>query len=137
MESARMTIEGDHIRKITDILCHKENICYKYNAKDVVILMEEEYYMRIESNLLSVYILNFKDERTVETEMVAGGGKSGGDIGWGAENSENRKRVHSIIEICSQNSWSILEVYPERLKQSLEKSDVQRLMESVFPWFKK
>jgi hypothetical protein len=137
MKAVHMIIEGDNIRRIINLLNRKESISYQYDTKDVVILAEEEYYMRIESNLMSIYILNFKDERTVEIEMVAGGGKTDWDISWGAENSENKKMARSIIEICQENSWSIVEVTPADFKESLEKTAVQQVMHSVLIWFKK
>ncbi|MDF2841272.1 MAG: hypothetical protein K0Q99_2044 [Clostridia bacterium] len=137
MESAHIVIQGADIRKIEDYLVKKEYFYYKLNTKDVVVLMKEEYYMRIKSNLLSVYILSFKDDTTVEIEMIVGGGQLGASGDWGAERSENRKIAQSIIEICNQNSWSILEVFPEEFKKSLEKTKAEKLMNSVSDWFKK
>jgi hypothetical protein len=137
MKSARIIIEGENIRKIIDLLNRKENIHYQYDTKDVVILMEEEHYMRIESNLLCVYIFNFSDEKTVKVEMHVGGGKGDWDFDFGAENKENRKMAHSIIEICQQNSWSIIEITPEDFKESLERSATQQFMHSVLSRFMK
>jgi hypothetical protein len=137
MKSARITIEGENIRKITDVLTRKENICYQYDTKDVVILAGEEYYMRIKSNLMYMYILNFKDERIVEIEIIAGGGIESWDIGLGAENSENKKMAHSIMEICQQNTWSIIEITPADFKEALGKSKTQQSAHSDFRWFEK
>lgn len=137
MNSARIIIEGDNIRRIIDLLDRKENIQYQYDTKDVVILMEEEYYMRVESNLLCVYIFNFKDERTIEIELVVGGGKGDWDFDWGAENKENKKMAHTIIEICQQNSWNIIEVTPAGFKESLGKNEAQQFMHSALSWIKK
>jgi hypothetical protein len=136
MKSARIVIEGENIRKIIDMIRSKEGIHYQYNTKDVVIFMEEEYYARIKSNLMSIYILNFRDERTVEIEMVAGGGKSDWDTDWGAEGSANKRMANSIIEICKQSSWSIVEVTPDGFMESLDKTATQQLMENIISRFK-
>lgn len=45
--------------------------------------------------------------------------------------------AHSIIEICQENSWNIIEVTPDEFKQSLEKTATQKLKDSVLGWFKK
>lgn len=137
METARLIIQGEDIRQVTRLLAKKESIYYKYETKDVVILMDEEYYFRIESNLMSVYIFNFKDEKTVEIEMVVGGGSHGIDSSFGAETKEAKNIVRSLLEICKEKGWEIIEIYPEEFKQSLEKATVKHVVESVFAWFKK
>jgi len=140
MEQARITLQGEGIRDIVRLLQRKESIYYKYETKDVVILMDEEYYMRIGSTLMSVNILHFKDERTVEIEMIAGGGHDGSTFSgesWGAESKEVKHIALSIIELCNENNWEIVEVHPEGFRDSLEKVTVKKLMESVLSWFKK
>lgn len=136
MKAGRMTIEGEDIRRIVDILMSRRRISYKYTAKDIVVLMEEEYYARVESELLSVYILNFKDNRTVNIELAAGGGKGEFAFDLGAEETENKQNAQEIIEICKENSWNITDVEPEEFKKSLEKSAARLFMESIFTWLK-
>jgi hypothetical protein len=136
METARLTIKGDQIRKIAALLAKREDIYYKYETKDVVILMDEEYYFRIESTLMSLYILDFKDEQSVIIEVVSGGG-SHGVSSLGAETKEVVKGARSIIELCKENGWEISDVYPEDFMQLLEKTATEKLMESVLSWFKK
>lgn len=135
MEAARIMIKGNEIRNIVKMLNSKEDVYYQYDTKDVVVLMEEQYYMRIESNLMAVYILNFSQENIVEIEMVTGGGHHG-VYDWGAERKELKRITGTLIEICKENSWEIVAVSPEGFKESLEKTAVEKLKESVLSWFK-
>lgn len=132
MKVAEIVIEGESIREITDILCGIKDEAQLgqpiiYSANDIDIIMKEEFYKRIESTLMSVTILKFVSNNRVEIELVSGGGKNQIFVSWGAEDSENRRRVHELMEVCKEKSWSIISIEPEKLKQSAIESGVNEL----------
>jgi hypothetical protein len=136
MKIAKIVIEGVGIREITDILRGikdetqiGEEIIYSVN--DIDIIMKEEFYTRIGSSLLSVTILKFVSNNRVEIELVSGGGKNEIFISLGAEDSENRKRVHELMEVCKEKSWTIVSIEPEKLKHSAIESGVHELKEKL------
>lgn len=136
MKIAKIVIEGVGIREITDILRGikdetqiGEEIIYSVN--DIDIIMKEEFYTRIGSSLMSVTILKFVSNNRVEIELVSGGGKNEIFISLGAEDSENRKRVHELMEVCKEKSWTIVSIEPEKLKHSAIESGVHELKEKL------
>jgi hypothetical protein len=134
MKNAEIVIEGEGIREITDILYKIEDEAQLgqpiiYSANDIDIIMKEEFYKRIGSTLMSVTILKFVSNNRVEIELVTGGGKNEVFISWGAEDSENRRRVHELMEVCKEKSWSMVSIEPEKLKQSAIESGVNELKE--------
>jgi hypothetical protein len=134
MKNAEIVIEGGGIREITDILYKIEDEAQLgqpiiYSANDIDIIMKEEFYKRIGSTLMSVTILKFVSNNRVEIELVTGGGKNEVFISWGAEDSENRRRVHELMEVCKEKSWSMVSIEPEKLKQSAIESGVNELKE--------
>ncbi len=143
MKIANLVIEGENIRKISDVL-YKHRDEYQvdephiYSSGDTVVIMREGFYLRISSTLMSVIILKFIDENKVEIELVASGGKEGLlMMSWGSEDSENRHIIQSIMSICGDNSWEITSVKPEELKESLTKSTVNRVKDKILNTFKK
>jgi hypothetical protein len=134
MKNAEIVIEGESIREITGILYEVKDEAQLgepiiYSANDIDIIMKEEFYKRIGSTLMSVTILKFVSNNRVEIELVTGGGKNEVFISWGAEDSENRRRVHELIEVCKEKSWSMVSIEPEKLKQSAVESGVNELKE--------
>jgi hypothetical protein len=134
MKTAEIVIEGEGIREITGILHGIKDEAQigqaiVYSANDIDIVMKEEYYKRIGSSLMSVTILKFASNNRVEIELVSGGGKNEVFISMGAEGSENRRRVHELMEICKEKSWSMVSIEPEKLKQSALESGVNELKE--------
>jgi len=136
MKIAEIVIEGESIREITNILYEIKDEAQIgepiiYSANDIDIIMKEEFYKRIESTLMAVTILKFASNNRVEIELVSGGGKNQIFISWGAEDSENRRRVYELMEVCKEKSWSIISIEPEKLKQSAIESRVNELKEKI------
>lgn len=136
MKIAEIVIEGESIREISDILYEMKDEAQLgepiiYSANEIHIIMKEEYYKRIGSTLMSATILKFVSDNRVEIELVTGGGKNEMFISWGAEDSENRRRVHELMEVCNEKSWNMVSIEPEKLKQSALESGVNELKEKL------
>lgn len=143
MKIAKVVIEGENIRRISDSLYnHREDSQvdepYIYSFGDIVVIMRETYYLRINSTLMSVTILKFINDKKVEMELVASGGKEGMVMfSWGSENSENRHIIHEIMRICDENLWKITSVEPEELKESFTKVVMDKFKNEILKAFKK
>ncbi|WP_425445842.1 hypothetical protein [Dethiothermospora halolimnae] len=136
MNVAYMTIEGDDIRKLGDILDQSissyNTNSHIYRDGDTMMIMRECYYMRISSTLMSATILKFIGNNRVEIEQVVSGGKSGAlMLSWGSENSEHRFMINNIMEICAENSWKVIKVNPEALRKSLKESMISKFKDKV------
>lgn len=136
MKIAEIVIEGEGIREITDILYEIKDEAQIgqpiiYRANDIDIIMKEEFYSRIGSSLMSVTILKFAGNNRVEIELVSGGGKNEIFISLGAEDSENRRRVHELMGICKEKSWTIVSIEPEKLRQSTIESGMNEIKEKL------
>jgi len=143
MKIAKVVIEGENIRGISDILYNYRDDSqadkpYIYSSGNIVVIMRETYYLRINSTLMSVTILKFIDDKKVEMELVASGGKEGMMMfSWGSENSENRHMIHEIMRICDENSWKIASVEPEELKEAFTKVVMDKFKNKILNTFKK
>lgn len=140
MKVGNLVIEGENIRKISDILYnnHNEFKPHIYEDGDIRILMRESYYDRIQSTLMAVIIMKFINDNKVEIELVVSGGKDGLlMLSWGAEKSENRGMVYEIMNICSDNSWEITSMKPDDIKETLTESTINKIKEKIRNPFKK
>ncbi|MGV8979651.1 hypothetical protein [Clostridium sp.] len=140
MKVGNLVVEGENIRKISDILYnnHNEFKPHIYSDGDIRILMRESYYGRIQSTLMSVIIMKFINDNKVEIELVVSGGKDGMlMLSWGAEKSENRGIVYEIMNICSDNSWEITSMKPDDIKETLTESTINKIKEIIKNPFKK
>lgn len=122
MKNASLVIKGNEIRKVVDIISDQIDVVYKFQSDNILILMKEEAYFRVSSNLLATYIFNFLSEYEVKIEIVTGGGKNELENDWGCENSENKRIVENIITVCNENAWEVSEIYPVEFKEKLFKS---------------
>lgn len=135
MKNVSLVIEGNEIRKVVDSISKQIDVVYKFQSADVVILMKEQAYFRVQSNLLSAYIFNFIRDDQVKIEIVSGGGEDEFETDWGCENSENRKIVESIIRICNYSSWEVSEIYPNEFKEKLFKSNKDLVVDKLSKLF--
>lgn len=135
MKNVSLVVKGNEIRKIGDSISKQIDVVYKFQSADVVILMKEQAYFRVQSNLLSTYIFNFIRDDQVKIEIVSGGGKDEFETDWGCENSENRKIVESIITICNYNSWEVSKIYPNEFKEKLFKSNKDLVVDKLSKLF--
>ncbi len=143
MKIANFVVEGENIRRISDILYNHRGdyempMPHIYSSEDIKILMRECYYMRIASTLMSVIIFKFINDNKVEIELVVSGAKQGMLMwSWGAEQSENRVIAYEIKNVCSENSWKITSMEPENVMESLTESTVKKIKEKIANPFKK
>ena len=140
MKVGNLVVEGENIRRISDIL-HNNHNDFKphiYEDGDIKILMRESYYDRIGSTLMAVIIMKFVNDNKVEIELVVSGGKDGLlMLSWGAEKSENRGIVYEIIKACGDNSWEITSMKPDDIKETLTESTINKIKELIKNPFKK
>ena len=106
MEVTRLHIEGQNLDRLIDLLRDRLPDCFVYASDDIVVIASEKFYFRVESNLLTVVILNTSDKGRYEVEIVTGGGAQGLlGITWGAERHRSREIVMFLEEACASNSW--------------------------------
>jgi hypothetical protein len=143
MKIGNLVVEGENIRRISDILYNNQdesnrNKPHIYSHGDVIILMRESYYDRIQSTLMSVIIMKFIDDNKVEIELVVSGGKEGiFMLSWGAEKSENKDIVYEIAGVCKTNSWEITSMNPKDIMETLTESTINKIKEKIGHPFKK
>jgi len=108
MEIANIIIEGANKETLLDLLTQEFPDHYLYSTENLSILTTEKYFLRINSDLLSVIILNFSDKSKTDVEIISGGGAEGLlQIGWGSEGSANSRIKRILHKICQSNSWVI------------------------------
>jgi len=143
MKIVNLVIEGENIRKISDILYNNQeefnrNKPHIHRDGDITILMRESYYDRIGSTLMSVIIMKFIDDNKVEIELIVSGGKEGiFMMSWGAEKSENVNIVYEIMNLCKTNSWEITSVEPKDILDTFTESAIKKIKEKIRGSFKK
>ena len=115
MEVTSLKIAG----KKLELLIDKLKPTFKSDSGEVfthvsdhtVILVSENFYFRVSSNLLSVLIINTADNDQYEITVVTGGGASGFfRMTLDSERHRNKKVLGFIETICTKNGWSITEV---------------------------
>ncbi|WBW95657.1 hypothetical protein [Oceanirhabdus sp. W0125-5] len=108
MITTEINITGVNKELLTKSL-EKEYGCeYTFSSKDILVMIREEFYFRISSNLLTTIILDLSNEDTCHIEITSGGGAYGIiGIDWGAEGSNNKKIVKFIKKLCEDNKWEI------------------------------
>lgn len=111
MENKRLRIVGQNVTSLTDMLQAMLGSDYAERGPHVDVLAIEKYYLRIDSNLLSVVILRYVSEGECEVTILTGGGKQGiWGISWGAENSDSGRIFDAVIAIAQDRSWQVQEI---------------------------
>ncbi len=107
MLGVRITINGDNLTVLPDLLLSELGDCYVYTANDVTLLLNEHYFLRTSSELLTVVILNFATPGKCEVEIVSGGGKTGllPSFDWGVERSRDDAVGDMLQAICVDRGW--------------------------------
>jgi|APFre7841882654_1041346.scaffolds.fasta_scaffold65713_2 hypothetical protein len=107
MQTAKLIIEGRGIEELPALTKEKFKTDYQFTSKEVTVMMKEKFYFRINSNLLSVIILNYTSKNSCEIEVIAGGGKQGLiSFNWGAEGNMRDQIIDFLKELCSSKRWS-------------------------------
>ena len=108
MLGVRITIDGDDLTSLPDRLLGELGDCYVYTSKDVTMLFNEHYFLRTDSQLMTVAILNFEAPGRCEVEIVSGGGKAGllPALDWGAERSRDGAVADMLRAICTERGWT-------------------------------
>jgi len=110
MEIKRCSIEGADPYVLIDTLQSEMADNYSYRSDDLCIITTDKYLLRINSNLLSVVIVDFKDKYRIEIEIISGGGAvSFLRFDWSSEGSANEKIMKIIRKTCEANSWNLFE----------------------------
>lgn len=108
MLGVRITIEGDDLSTLSDGLLAEMGDCYVYTANEITLLFNEHYFLRIDSQLMTVVVLNFRTPGKCEVEIVSGGGKAGmlPSLDWGAERSRDERVADKLRAICAERGWT-------------------------------
>jgi hypothetical protein len=108
MLGVRITIDGDNLTTLPDLLLRELGDCYVYTSKDVTVLFNEHYFLRTDSQLMTAVVLNFATPGKCEVEIVSGGGKAGMllALDWGAERSRDGAVADRLRAICTDRGWT-------------------------------
>jgi len=87
----------------------KEIINYPGESGMIHVVGNEPYFLRINSDLLTVVILVFRSKSSCHITIISGGGSQGilPLISWGAERSANKSFHSRLEEICGEYSLTI------------------------------
>ena len=107
MLGVRITIEGDDLSTLPDLLLAEMGDCYVYTANQLTLLFNEYYFLRTDSQLMTVVVLNTESPQKCEVEVVSGGGKAGllPALDWGAERSRDGAVADMLKSICAAQGW--------------------------------
>jgi hypothetical protein len=108
MKTEKIRVEGKNINELPIKLIERWKPGYQYQDGNFFILMNEQHYFRIESNLLSVLIVKIVGEDVCEIEVVIGGGANQMGNDWGAEDKENQNIIRELVQMSVANSWRII-----------------------------
>ena len=108
MLGVRITIDGDNLTTLPDLLLGELGSCYVYTSGEVTLLFNEHYFLRTDSQLMTVVVLNFATPGKCEVEIVSGGGKTGilPSLDWGAERSRDGAVADTLRTICADQGWT-------------------------------
>jgi hypothetical protein len=107
MLSVRITIDGDNLTTLPDLLLKELGDCYVYTANEVTLLFNEHYFLRTDSELMTVAVLNFATPGKCEVEIVSGGGRQGlAGFDWGTERSRDGAVSNRLQTICASQGWT-------------------------------
>lgn len=108
MLGVRITIDGDNLTTLPDLLLNELGNCYVYTSREVTLLFNEHYFLRTDSELMTVMVLNFAAAGRCEVEIVSGGGKAGllPSLDWGAERSRDGAVADKLRSICADQGWT-------------------------------
>lgn len=109
MEKTTVRIEGPDLSPLVKAMEEKLGGYYEYSFNGTVVFVKENYFLRVNENLLNVVIVFLISPGQSEVDVVSGGGSGGMDLTWGAEGSSNGRIVHMLKEICASNHWNIVE----------------------------
>lgn len=107
MLGVRITIEGDDLSTLPELLLAEMGNCYVYTASEITLLFNEHYFLRTDSQLMTVVVLNTATLKKCEVEIVSGGGKAGllPALDWGAERSRDGAVADMLKSICAAQGW--------------------------------
>lgn len=107
MDITKLSIEGKGVISLVDILKRKFS-GYYFSSDNIFAFATTEYSIRVNTDMLSVIILNLKNRNKCEIEIISGGSAVGLiQIVWNPERSRNGQIVKILDEICKENSWKL------------------------------
>ena len=119
MHTSRVSIESPDLPYLLRAIKYELKDWDTYSLADGIYLFtKEEYYFRLNSNLMTVAILDMTTSNECEVRLITGGGASGMlGITWGAEQDQNQKIIHALEIICEVKSWKMsVEDLPHKAK---------------------
>src|SRR5262245_2840271 len=111
MNVARLVISGHNLKKELVSQCRTIlNLTYDENFGGVIIGAAEKFYMRIDSDLLTVIIFDISNDDICHLRVLTGGGSQGlVGLDWGAEDKQKRSMLAGLSELCVANGWKLQE----------------------------
>ena len=110
MEATRLRLEGQNLDRLVDQLRDGLPGSHVYTSENTVVIASERFYFRVESNLLTVIILDTAHKDRYEVEIVTGGGAQGFfGITLGSERHRSKEIIRFLEETCASNSWVLTE----------------------------
>jgi len=108
MREWEATIHGEGVEELPEAIRRGLPGAELRNQGDVRIVFAERYYLRNNSNLLTVAICRPTSPHEYHVMVVTGGGATGFlNITWGAEGSRNKQVLRTIEDICTDNGWEV------------------------------
>ena len=107
MNVSKISIDGADKEKLLNAIKSEFADHYLYSTENISIFTTEKYFLRINSTLLSVIIVNFSENYTTKIEVISGGASLGLlKMTSDAEEDANNKIMNFFNKLCESNSWT-------------------------------
>jgi hypothetical protein len=107
MDVAKFSIDKVDKERLLNAIKAELSDYYFYITDNIAMFITQKYFLRVNSNLMSVIILNFSDRYSVKIEVISGGGGAGLlQISWGSEGSANNSIINFFKKVCEANAWT-------------------------------
>jgi len=112
MEMAMASIEGASLDALVEALKNVMGNPLFLNDRTAIFAVER-YYMRIDSNLMCVFIADFSTATKCDVRVLVGGGGEGIlGISWRAESDDLLETTTKLWQICTASGWQFTRADP-------------------------
>ena len=121
MHTTRVSIESPDLPYLFRAIKYELKDWDAYSLADgIYLFMKEEYYYRINSELMTVATLDMTAPNKCEMRIITGGGAHGMfGVTWGSEQNQNQKIIRALEIICEVKSWKMsVEDVPHKAKSA-------------------
>ena len=129
MVNIEYTITGESAHNLPELLKKEFSISseYSYSCMGTChIFIFEEYYLRTNSNLISLILANSEDIDKCTIKLISGGGGTGiFSNDWGSEKNSLYDKFLRVSSVCSEKKWSIIEC--SQFEEEEEEEEMQCL----------